>query len=231
MSFSPAFARGFSAGLAPAAGLFTFGIIAGVATVGAGLSPGWAFAMHLLMYAGSSQLVAVQMLSTGSPAPVVYLANVIINLRFILYSLSVRPHLTALTGWRRVIGSYFLSDNTYALTIGRMQSHPSDRTQADYYLGNGASVWVAWNLGGLAGVLIGARIPPAWGLEFIVVLVFLGMGVLQIRDRACAVAAVASAFVAVAAWSLPFKLGIILATFAGIAAGMAAERALEAQRT
>lgn len=229
MSLPPAFLHGFRSGLPAAAGLFTFGVIAGVATVGAGFPPWIAIFMTVVIYAGSSQLVAVQMLVTGTPAPVVLLANLVINLRFVLYSVSMRAHLTGLTGWRRILGSYLLSDNSYALAATRAQQRThgdaaAERYEAAHYLGSSASVWLAWQAGGVAGVLVGARVPPEWGLEFIVVLVFLGMGVMQIRDAALAIAGVAAGTVAVLAWALPFKLGIVLAAFAGIVAGLAVER-------
>lgn len=221
---SSTFKRGFHAALPGALGVFTFGVIAGVATLGAGFSPWAAFAMSVVMYAGSAQLVVVQMLTGGTPAAVAFLANLIVNLRFILYSVTMRPHLGGLVGWRRVWGSYILSDHSFALSIGRLAHHPPDREQADYFLGTSAAVWISWQLGSIVGIVAGTRIPAELGLEFIVTLVFLAMAVSNVKSAPQALAGLASSVVAVLAWGLPFKLGILLAAAAGIAVGLAAER-------
>jgi len=72
-------------------------------------------------------------------------------------------------------------------------------------------------------VLLGARIPGDWHLEFSIVLTFLAIVAPTIRDRAVAVAALAAGVVAILAWPLPLRLGLIVAVAAGIAAGMLAE--------
>ncbi len=73
-------------------------------------------------------------------------------------------------------------------------------------------------------MLLGARIPAAWHLEFSIVLTFLGVVVPTIRDRAIAAAALAAGITAVLARPLPLRLGLLLAAAAGIAAGMLVER-------
>ena len=72
---------GLRASLPTAPGIFAWGVIAGVATVGAGLAPFTAYLMCTIIYAGSAQLAALQMLATGTPIPIIGLAALIINSR------------------------------------------------------------------------------------------------------------------------------------------------------
>jgi predicted branched-subunit amino acid permease len=85
-------------------------------------------------------------------------------------------------------------------------------------------IWITWQVGTLAGVLLGTRIPAAWRLEFTIVLSFLAIVAPTIRDRAVAAAACASAATAVLAWPLPLRLGLLIAVAAGIVTGMLVEK-------
>ena len=52
--------------------------------------------MSLIVYAGASMLAATQLLAGDAPVAVVLVTAVFINLRFMMYSASMRPHLAAL---------------------------------------------------------------------------------------------------------------------------------------
>ena len=85
-------------------GVLAFGAISGVAMVAAGMPHYMAMAMSVLVYAGSSQLAALQLLTSGSPLAIAVLAALVINLRFSIYSLSIAPHLAAAgTRWRPLL--------------------------------------------------------------------------------------------------------------------------------
>jgi predicted branched-subunit amino acid permease len=73
-------------------------------------------------------------------------------------------------------------------------------------------------------VLVGARLPAAWQLEFAAPLAFIAISVPLLRDRAMVAAAIASAATVVLAHGLPLRLGLLLAALAGIAAGLLTER-------
>jgi 4-azaleucine resistance transporter AzlC len=220
---SPAFLRGARVLVPAMPGIVAFGVITGVAAVAAGLSPASAIAMSVIGYAGSAQLVAIQLLQTGSPVLVIALAALIVNLRFVLYSLAVGPSVRGRSLGERWLMSYLLSDNGYAHTATRFAERPDDSTNWDFLLGNCVACWVCWESGTLLGVLAGAAVPAAWGLEFVVALTFLALGIGTIANRATAAAYLTGGVVAVAANALPFRLGLIAGAFAGIAAGLAFE--------
>ena len=211
-------------------GVFAFGAISGVAMVAAGMPYYLAMLMSVLVYAGNAQLAALQLVSSGSPLAIAILAALVINLRFCIYSLSVAPHLAAAGPRWRPLLSYLLTDNGYAMTLRGYERALGAADKVWYYLGCSAAIWITWQIGTLTGVLLGTRIPGDWHLEFSIVLTFLAIVAPTIRDRAVAAAACAASVTAVLAWSLPLRLGLLLAVAAGIAAGMLTEHVLAQRR-
>ncbi|MBE0626047.1 MAG: AzlC family ABC transporter permease [Burkholderiales bacterium] len=227
MRLHPQFSAAFKACLPVLPGVLAFGTISGVAMVAAGMPYYLAILMSVLVYAGNSQLAALQLVSSGSPLVVAILAALVINLRFSIYSLSIAPHLAAAGPRWRPLLSYILSDNGYVLSLRGYERPMGAADKVWYYFGCCAAIWITWQIGTLTGVLLGARIPAAWHLEFSILLTFLGIVVPTIRDRAVAAAACAAGITAVIAWPLPLRLGLLLAAAAGIATGMLVETMLE----
>jgi len=223
LQLQPQFLAAVKACLPALPGVFAFGAISGVAMVAAGMPHYMAMAMSILVYAGNAQLAALQLVTSGTPLAIAILAALVINLRFSIYSLSMAPQLAAAgPGWRPLL-SYLLTDNGYAMSL-RGYERPLEATdKVWYYVGCSAAIWITWQVGTLTGVLLGARIPADWHLEFSIVLTFLGIVAPTIRDRAVAAAACAAGVTAVLAWPLPLRLGLLLAVAAGISVGMLVE--------
>jgi predicted branched-subunit amino acid permease len=201
-----------------------FGVITGVAMVASGIAPLLAMLMSLLVFAGASMVAAAQLLASGSPAALVILATVFINLRFMMYSASLRQHFgREPLGWRLAI-AYLQADNVYGLTLVRYAEKPAGESARYYFLGAALVVWAAWQLSVAAGIGLGAGVPAAWRLEFAAPLAFVAMTIPLLRDRAMVAAAVVAAITVIASAALPFKMGVPLAALAGIAAGLALER-------
>ena len=211
-------------------GVLAFAAISGVAMVAAGMPHYLAMLMSVLVYAGSSQLAALQLLTSGTPLAIVVLAGLVINLRFSIYSLSIAPHLAAAGPRWRPLLSYMLSDNGYAMALRGYEREQDPLGKVWYYFGCCSTIWITWQIGTLTGIVLGTRIPAGWHLEFSIVLTFLGIVAPTIRDRAVAAAACAAGVTAVLAWPLPLRLGLLLAVAAGIAAGMLAESTMAAGR-
>ena len=223
MQLHPQFSAAVKSCLPVLPGVLAFGSISGIAMVAAGMPNYMAMLMSVLVYAGSSQLAALQLITSGSPLAIAVLAALVINLRFSIYSLSITSHLAAAGPRWRPLLSYLLTDNGYAMALRGYERPLGAADKVWYYLGCCVSIWITWQLGTLAGVLLGERIPPGWHLEFTIVLTFLGIVAPTIRDRAIAAAAGAAGFTAVLAWPLPLRLGLLLAVAAGIAAGLLVE--------
>jgi predicted branched-subunit amino acid permease len=197
-------------------------VITGVAMVASGIPPLVAMLMSLLVFAGASMVASAQLLASAAPAAVIILATLIINLRFMMYSASLRPHFAhAPLRWRLAIG-YLIADNVYGLALGHFDQHPENKLE--YFLGAGLVVWAVWQLAVLGGVLIGAGVPASWRLEFAAPLAFIALTIPFLRERAMIVAALASGIAVIAAQGLPLRLNIVAAAAVGITAGLLFEK-------
>ena len=202
-------------------GVVAFGVIAGVAMVASGIPPLAAMLMSLLVFAGASMVASAQLLASGTPALLVLLTTVFINLRFMMYSASLRLHFRHEPLRWRLVFAYLVADNVYGLTLMRSAEKPASR---EFFLGAGVMVWLAWQVAVAGGILIGSGVPASWRLEFAAPLAFIAMTIPLLRDRAMVTAAIVAGLTVIAAHAAPFKLSIALAALAGIAAGMLFER-------
>lgn len=223
LSAHPAFSAGAKAVAPLLPGMIPFGMIAGIAAIDAGLSPGAALAMSVVIFAGSAQLVAAQLMSIGTLPLVVILTALVINLRFTMYSASIAPHFQGLS-WRWCWPmAYLLTDQAYALSITRYTLDPQGPAKHLYYLGTALPMWLTWVGACAAGIFLGAGVPASWSLDFTIPLSFLVLLIPSIIDRATLAAAMTGGIVAVAAAGLPYNLGLFLAAASGIGAGLLVE--------
>jgi 4-azaleucine resistance transporter AzlC len=207
-------------------GVFPFGMIYGVLALGAGMPRLEAQAMSAIVFAGSSQLVATQLIALNVPSLVIVLTIFVVNLRHALYSASIAPHIHKLSpGWKLLLG-YLLTDEAYAVAITRYadENQAQDTRHAHgFFLGAGLALWTTWQLSTAAGIFLGAVVPDTWQLDFTLALTFIAIVVPQIRDRASLAAAATAGVVVLLAADLPYKLGLVVAALVGISAGMVME--------
>ena len=211
----PEFRKGFRdmAGVAP--GIAAWGLMTGVAMVKSGLSVTEALLMALTVFAGSSQLAAIPLIVAGAPAWVILATGFCVNLRFVVFSLHLRPYLMHLPRWQRMCHGYFTADITYVL-FTRHYPHPAntddERTGQEAYLaGNYFLNWTSWIVASLLGVGLANLIPPAWGLGFAGILCLLGIQCSLASSRMRMLSAAVAGVAAVVAYSLPLKLNIVVA--------------------
>ncbi len=111
------FLAGIKAEMPILLGVVPFGMIYGVLALDAGLSPFQTQAMSFIVFAGSAQFIMAQLFALNTPALVIVVTAVLVNLRHGLYSASVAPYVNHLSSrWRQVL-AYFLTDEAYAVTI------------------------------------------------------------------------------------------------------------------
>ena len=208
-------------------GLIPFGLICGAVSKGAGL-PDWAtVGFSAIVFAGASQLAAIQLMADHASTAVVILTGLVINLRMVMYSASLAPHFQGASTARKGLLAYLLTDQIYALSLARYSEPGGDRMdKVMYYLGGALTIWVVYISTTLIGAHIGSLIPPEWDLEFTVPLVFIAVTVPAIRDRAAGIAATTAVLAALLADGLPYNLGLMAGAFAGILTGYLAERRL-----
>lgn len=204
-------------------GIIPFGTISGIAAIDVGLSAGEAIAMSIIVFAGASQLAALQLIGVGTPILVTIFTAVVINLRMIVYSASLSPFFKSLSlRWKSGL-SYLITDQAYAVSIARFTTRTSPH-QHYFYYGAAISTWITWQLSTLAGIFLGAEVPPSWSLDFAIPLTFLAILIPQITDRATIVSALVAAIVVVVATNAPFHSSLMIAALTAIFAGQLFEK-------
>lgn len=204
-------------------GVLPFGMIYGILALNMGLPAGAAQAMSVILFAGSSQFVFAQLFGLGVPTIVTVLSVVVINLRHALYSASIAPYLKQLpTRWKLSL-AYLLTDEAYAVAILHYQEDPDRSDKHWFFLGCGLTLWSTWQLSTAAGIFLGTSIPSSWSLEFTLALTFIALVVPALQDRPSMAAALSAGVIAVIAYNLPYKLGLLGAVLIGILVGVLLE--------
>ena len=215
-------------------GVVPFGMLYGIGAIQAGMPVWLAQLASAVVFAGAAQLVIVQMLAVGAGALPIGLTSGLLNLRHMLYSMSIAEHVRHLPRRWRLLLAYLLTDEAYAVAILRYQVTPPPDDRPDlrhwYFLGCGYTLWLTWQLSTAAGLLFGASVPAGWDIDFAVPLTFIALLAMLMKERAGQAAALVAALAALAFAALPYKLGLVVAIVLGLVAGVWASRRREVAR-
>jgi len=211
----PEFRQGVRDMSSVAVGIGAWGLMTGVAMLKSGMSVFESVAMTLLVYAGSSQLAAIPLLMAGAPAWVILATGFCVNLRFVVFSLHLRPYLMHMPRWRRITHGYLTADMSYALFTRKYAQPPltraEEQAQEAYLTGNYCVTWCAWMGMSLLGIGLANMIPQSWGLGFAGVLSLVAIVCSMATTRLRLLAVLIASATAVAAYALPLKLNIVAA--------------------
>lgn len=203
-------------------GAAPFGVIFGTLAEPSHLSAVGALAMSLLVFAGSSQFIALSLLGSGASLAVIVLTTFVVNLRHALYSATLLPHVAALPQRWRAPLAFWLTDETFAVVQHRYGRDDASPFKHWYYLGSCLAMYGNWFAWTLVGVVLGRSMPglSGMGLDFAMAATFTGIVAPMLKQRPMLASALAAAVVALWARDLPYKLGLMLAALAGVAVGM-----------
>lgn len=214
-------------------GAVPFGLIFGTLATASGLSIGATLAMSAFVFAGSSQFVAVGLVAGGTGWLLIVLTTFVVNLRHLLYAVSLLPHTKKLSVRWKLPLAFLLTDEAYVVAIRRYEQRDRSSHQHWYYLGAALTMYVNWQVCTLLGIGFGQLIPDAaaWGLDFAMSVTFIGMIVPYLKTAPMGWAVGATGITALLANGLPHKLGLMVAALIGIAVGVASERVLQRCKT
>lgn len=212
--------EGFVTGLPVAVGVAGFGIVFGVIADQAGLSVAEAALMSATVLAGAAQLIGVELWADSGPAAAVIATVAIVNLRYLLMGAALRPWFRHLSP-RAAYGSVFFTvDENWALTMAKFRSGSK---RGAFLLGSGLALWLLWVVSTVLGVTVGGFLgaPERYGLDFVVIALFLTLAVGLWDGRESILPWVAAAGVALLSnLVLPGKWYIIIGALAGAGVGM-----------
>jgi 4-azaleucine resistance transporter AzlC len=201
-------------------GVIPFGLIFGALAINAHLTIAAAQAMSSVIFAGSAQFIAAQMIGAGASALVIVVVVFVVNLRHALYSASLAPHVKHLKlAWKMLL-AYLMTDEAYVVTITHYNQASDSTYKHWYFFGAGLTLWSTWQISTALGIFIGARLPQNWPLGFALPLTFIALVVPALKDRASVGAAIVAALVGLLAINLPYKTGLLLAALIGILTGL-----------
>ena len=204
-------------------GYLPIGLAFGVLAQKASLSLVEIGLLSLLVFAGSSQFIAVSMLNAGSPILPIVLTTFMVNLRHLLMSSSLAVYLRRLgRGWLSLF-AYGVTDESFAVNLTRFRLGTWHWQQALVVNQIANAAWVGSSLlGGVAGQFIPSG---AFGIDYALIAMFLCLLVFQLRGGLYTVtAAVAGVLAVVLALLLPGNLHIIIASVLAATIGFALRR-------
>ncbi|HSS64181.1 MAG TPA: AzlC family ABC transporter permease [Gammaproteobacteria bacterium] len=170
--------------IAPLAiGVAAYGLAFGLLASQAGFNWAETGLMGVLVFAGSSQIVAVERLAAGAGIAAAFIAGVALNLRLLLITASVRSYFMGRPLWQRLLGAHLSADENWALTL-------AERSQGKdvgywFLVGAGLTLVVVWVMTGVLGVLFAASIPDPeeYALDFAFTAAFIAIARALWRGR------------------------------------------------
>lgn len=215
--------QGLKDGFPTVVGSMPFGMLVGSASTAAGMDPWMAMAMSIIVYAGASQLAAIQLMAQAAPALIVVATVLVVNLRFVLYSATLAPFFRQFPTLERTAMAYLITDHVFALVSTKAldeRGHANASLHVPtYYLTITVAQWIFWQITVAFGIFLGTLIPKEWSLDFAIPLVFLAIVMPALATRAHWVTAITASIAALFAAALPLKLGLIAAALVGVAMG------------
>jgi predicted branched-subunit amino acid permease len=222
-----AWREGFRTGIPTLFGIAAWGLVVGIAMIKTGLSIPQALGMTLLVFAGSAQLASLPLIAANAPVWVVFATALVVNLRFVIFSVLLAPHFAHLPWKQRFALGYVSGDMTVALFLQRFPSEAPVPGKLSFLKGLMLPNWAAWQVGSIGGIFLGSAVPPQWGLGFAGTLAIICITVPLIVNKAALCGVLVAGTVAVLAAGLPYKLGLLAAVLVGMLTAMAVEETLE----
>lgn len=202
-------------------GLAAWGLVTGIAMIKTHFTILQALGMTFFVFAGSAQLAALPLIALHTPIWVIFLTGVMVNLRFVIFSVIIAPHFKHLKFFQRAFWGYMTGDVSMVYFMNRYQNERPEIGKFGYMKGLFVANWVAWQIGSIAGILLGSEIPEGWGVGFAGTLAVLCVLLPMVLNRTILVGVIAASAVALATYHWPYKLGMLLAVIIGMLCSMA----------
>ena len=154
-------ARGIRTALPLVIGTFPFGLVVGVISDQKGLSWLETLLMSALVFAGSSQLLALELWSEPAPILAAIIAAIVVNIRMAPMGAALAPWLDKLRGVKLWGSMAFMVDHAFALSAAEQRRGGRD---AGYLLGIGVTLWCFWNISVTLGHIFGFTVRSPLGI-------------------------------------------------------------------
>ncbi len=197
--------------------VFPFGIIYGVIGMELGLGPYITLGASIIMFAGASQIVLLQLFSGGASSLVMLSSVGAVNSRHLLYGAVLSEHLSTLRLTWKIILSYVMVDQAFAVSNTYFKNNENNKNKHFHLLGSGYMCWTTWQISTIIGIVMGSIIPDELGLSFTISLTFLALLINDFRKFKNVIVMLVSGIVATIGYNIiPFKAYIIVSAISAL---------------
>jgi predicted branched-subunit amino acid permease len=201
-------------------GIVPFGLVIGVQAGNASIPTAAGWLTGPLIFAGSAQVITIELLGDHATPLVAVAAALAVNARLILYSATMAPYWHDAPKWLRALAPAFLVDASLAVGLEGYRRTGTLHAGHRYYLGSVATLFVAWVSAITVGASLGATLPAGLHLELVVPLYLLGQLLPRLTSRAVRDGVIAAAVLGVLGPAIPFHLGALAAIAGGVAVAL-----------
>jgi len=201
-------------------GYLPIGMAYGMLAVNKGLSPLQTTAMSIFVFAGSAQLVSIEMISAGAAVAAIVAMTFLVNLRHLLLSASLSLHLRDLPLYYYPFLGFLVTDESFAVGMSKIDDQEKKNR---YFFGLGLTAYFGWVSSSAVGAFLTEFINFGSGgaLDFVLPAMFIVLLVMQISSRSEIIVAVFSAGLSIlfsltinGSWNI--ILATVMAAFLGV---------------
>ncbi|MDU0356168.1 AzlC family ABC transporter permease [Paraglaciecola aquimarina] len=205
-----------------------FGLVFGAMGQAQGLADWVTLSISIFVFAGASQFIAITMLASGAALPIIVLTVLIVNLRHMLYSISLIPMVHDLSQKWRWPMAFTLTDETFAVVYHKMSMIGAHQHLPFYYLGSSAFMYLNWILCTWLGITLGSQLPTltSFGLDIAMVVAFIGIVVPHLTLPSHWICALTAAIGGVLTYHWPHQSGLLVSSLLAIIVGVMTENRL-----
>ena len=194
-----------------------FGIIYGVIGMELGLGTFMTLGASIIMFAGASQIVLLQLFSGGASSMVILSSVGAVNSRHLLYGAVLSEHLSTLQLFWKIILAYVMVDQAFAVSNTYFKDNKNNKNKHFHLLGSGFTCWTIWQISTILGIVLGSIVPEELGLSFTISLTFLALLISDFRKFKNIIVILVSGLVATIGYNtIPFKAYIIVAALSAL---------------
>ncbi|MBS4193598.1 AzlC family ABC transporter permease [Lederbergia citri] len=175
------FRRGLQEGMSIAIGYAPIALTYGLLAKTTGLTLFESVLMSLVLYAGASQYIALNMFALGTGAAEMILTTFIVNIRHFLMSASLNEKVEEEVPWKKAIYAFGVTDETFSVAATKTET-----VSTGYLFGLNLIAYMSWVVFSGVGFGIGSGLPQVLQESMAIALyaMFIGLLVPSLKKSA-----------------------------------------------